>query len=139
MATNIRQQIVDKIEERLDTIDTIKNVSVWSMTDLAPAQYPAILIRDTVDTMPAEGIIGRLDHELAVEVTALFFGQTSPADARQVIADIVASIGEDKTFDGLAWDVTIDTAELDIDITGKMISGAIIEITVFYRSELWTL
>ena len=136
---NIRQQIIDALETRLNEIESVRKVSVWKVTDFAPAEHPVILIRDTIDSMPADGVIGKIDHELTVELNALFFGATSPEDAREMVASIAASIGEDATFGGLVYKVDINSAELDLDETGKLISAAIIDTTIYYRSDLWTL
>jgi hypothetical protein len=137
---NIRQQIVDALETRMAAIGGIKKVAVWKVTDFAPAEHPVILIKDTVDSMPSDGVgKGKIDHELTIELTALFFGSTASSQAREVIASILAAIGTDSTFSGLAYDCVINSAELDIDETGKLISAAVIDMTVFYRSDLWTI
>lgn len=136
---NARQKIINALETRMEAIADVKKVSVWKVTDFAPAEHPAILIRDTVDLMPSDGAIGRIDHELSVEISALFFGKTAPEDAREMTASILSAIGTDPTFGGLAYDTIINSAELDLDETGKMISASIIDTTIRYRSDLWTI
>lgn len=136
---NIRQQIINALEIRLAAITSIKKVAVWEVMDFAPAEHPVILIKDTIDLMPSDGVVGKIDHELTVELNALFFGATAPALAREVVASILAAIGTDSTYGGLAYDTVINSAELDIDETGKLISAAIIDTTIFYRSDLWTI
>lgn len=134
---NTRQKIVDVLESRFKSLAGVRKVSIWKVTDFSPAEHPAILIRDTVDVMPSDGVIGKIDHELTVEISSLFFGQTSAKDAREMVATIMASIGTDKTYGGLAHDTIVNSAELDIDETGKKISAAVIDVTILYRSNLW--
>lgn len=137
---NIRQQIIDALETRLNTISGIEKVLVWRASDLAPAELPAILIRDTLDTMPADGVgAGRLDHDLDVSITAMFSGNTSATDAREMISTIVAAIGTDATFGGLAFDTVLISADLDLDDAAQLIAAANINITIRYRSGLWSI
>ena len=136
---NKRQQIVDTLTEMMKGVDGVRKVAVWKITDFAPAEFPVILIRDTVDNMPSDGAIGRLDHELDIELTAMFFGKTSSDEAREMTALIIAALGENTTFDGVAYDTVVSSSELDVDEIGKKVSSAIINIVVLYRSELWTI
>ena len=123
----------------MNDIPSARKVSVWKVTEFAPAEHPVILIKDTIDLMPDDGVIGKTDHELTVELTALFFGATSARDSREMIASIIAAIGTDNTFGGLAYDTIVNSAELYLDETGKLISSVIIETTIYYRSDLWTI
>lgn len=137
---NIRQQIIDALETRMNTIADIKKVLVWRASDLSPSELPAILIRDTVDTMPADGVgAGRLDHDLEISITAMFSGSTSAADAREMISDIIAAIGTDPTFGALAFDTILQSADLDLDDSAQLIAAAQINITIRYRSALWSI
>ena len=137
---NIRQQIIDALETRMGAITTIEKVAVWKASDLAPTDLPAILIRDTVDNMPVDGVgAGRLDHDLAVEITAMFSGNTSATDAREMIASIVAAIGTDPTFSGLAFDTILISADLDLEDSAQLIAAAQISLTIRYRSGMWSI
>ncbi len=137
---NIRQQIIDALETRLNTISGIEKVVVWRASDLAPAELPAILIRDTLDTMPADGVgAGRIDHDLDVDITAMFSGTTSATDAREMIADIVAAIGTDPTFSGLAFDTVLVSADLDLEDSAQLVAAAQINIIIRYRSSMWSI
>jgi len=136
---NKRQQIVDTLTEMMTDVRGVKQVAVWKATEFAPAEYPVILIRDMLDSMPSDGAIGRIDHELEIDLTAMFFGATSASEAREMAALIMASLGTNPTFDGVAYDTVVNSAELDVDEFGKKVSSVTILITVFYRSELWTI
>lgn len=136
---NIRQDIVDAIEARLSTISNIKTVTLWRINDLQASELPAIVIRDTVDDMPADGIIGRRDHNLTVEVVVIFSGSTSAEKVREGIAAVMAAIGTDPTFGGLAYDTIPGNASMDLADSNMQHSAAQIDIVVRYRSGLWSI
>ena len=137
---NIRQQIIDALETRMNTISGIETVKVWRVSDLSPAELPAILIRDTIDNMPTDGVgMGRIDHDLEVGITAMFAGTTSPVNARDMVADIVAAIGTDSTFGGLAYDSVLQSADLDLDDAALLIASAHVTMTIRYRSGMWSI
>jgi len=137
---NIRQQLIDALETRLTTISGINRVSVWRASDLAPSELPAILIRDTVDTMPADGVgAGRIDHDLSVDITCMFSGNTSASNAREMIATIISAIGTDPLFGTLAFDTVLNSADLDLEDSAQLIAAAQISITIRYRSGLWSI
>lgn len=118
----------------------VKTVSVWESVAAEEADLPEILIRDTSDSMPADGVgQARLDHELSVELSAALDGKTSVADARNLVADIVKAIGTDYTFGGLAFDTIVNSADLIADDANKVVAFAMVDITVRYRSTKWTI
>jgi hypothetical protein len=140
MPTATRQSIMSAVEIRMGGIATFgSNVYIWRKSDLPLDQLPLLNIMDSVDSMPSDGIGNRRDHDLSVDLEAYFSGSTSAAAARQIIADIVAAIGTDKTWGGLAYDTLIDTAEIRLEEMGKVLSAAQVNITIRYRSELWTI
>ena len=137
---NIRQQIIDALEGRLVAIAGVNKVTQWRINDLAPAELPAINIKDTIDEMPSDGVIGKIDHLLQIELTAVIHrNATAPKVSRQLIADIIGAIGQDKTFSNLAYDTVINSAELDLDTTVTTFANARINITVNYRTGLWSI
>ena len=137
---NIRQQIIDALETRMNTIADIETVKVWRVSDLAPAELPALLIRDTLDNMPADGVgAGRLDHDLEITITAMFAGTTSDSAAREMISDIVSAIGTDPTFGTLAYDTILQSADLDLEDSAQLIAAAQINLTIRYRSDMWSI
>jgi hypothetical protein len=136
---NIRQQIINELVDRMEDIDSVKSVYSWRVTELAPAESPIIIIKDTADNMPIDGVIGRIDHELNIDIEALFFGKESMDEAREMIASIAAAIGTDSTFNGLAYDTIMVSAEITAEETGKLNSTATLSIIINYRSDAWTL
>lgn len=137
---NTRQTIIDAVKTRLAAISGIQTVAIWRASDLAPSELPALIIRDTVDQMPSDGIgSGRRDHDLTVEILALFAGNTAAASARDMVADIVAAIGTDPTWSGSAYDSILESAELDLDDAAQLIASAQISLTIRYRTAMWSI
>ena len=136
---NTRQTIIDKLETRIKSLSEVRTVSVWQMMDFAASEFPVVLIKDTIDLMPSDGVIGKIDHELTVEMTALFFGKTIADKARAMVATLMDAIGDDKTFAGNAYDTVVNSAEIDLDDSGKLLSKVTLDLTIYYRSDLWTI
>jgi len=135
-----RQLIVDALETRLKGIATFTTVEVWRSSPFGLEEMPALNIRDTTDAMPYDGIgTSRRDHALTVELEVSFSGSTSAAAARQIIADVIAALGSDETFGGLAFETLVDAAEMSLEELGKILSVASINLTIRYRSEKWTI
>ena len=136
---NIRQQIINALIARMKAISGVNGVYPWRITELAPSETPIIIIKDTIDSMPEDGVIGRIDHELTVELSALFFGNDATEEAREMIASIAAAIGTDSTFSGLVYDTIITSAEISVDDAGQLNTTATLSIIINYRSDFWTL
>jgi len=137
--SNIRQSIIDAMEIRFGELAGIKTVEVWHLGDWAENELPAIDIRDTTDEMPIEGIRGRRDHQLAVELTVKLIRSTSAADAREMIADIIKAIGIDETYGIQNTKTFIADADLVADAANQKIASARVALIVKYRSELWSI
>ncbi len=137
---NTRQSIVDALETRLAAVDGVNLAAVWHVSDLATGDLPAVLIRDTQDEMPEVGIdAGRRDHKLSIEIEALAKGATALAAVRELIADIIAAIGTDYTFGGLAYDTQVATADVNLVDSATLIASAQLTLTIRYRTALWAL
>lgn len=143
----VRQQIVDAIVARFQSIliangysaDIGNKVHEWKTVDLDPVKLPALLLRDTTDTMPTEGIGDRRHHELAIETRLVFSGKTSAADARQMIGDVAKALGIDPTWGGLAYQTLLNSADIDMEHYDRLFCVAQVDFTVLYRTKLWTL
>lgn len=137
---NIRQQIIDELQTRMESVTGVKKVTQWRVNDLAPAELPAINIKDTTDQMPSDGVIGRIDHSLEVELTAVIHrNDTAPTVSRQLIADMIQAIGTDPNLNSLAYDTVVNSADLNLDTTVTTYANATINITVNYRTGLWSI
>lgn len=137
---NKRQQIVDAIIERMESISWVKKVSEWDETNFGIDQLPVIIVQDPLVENPSDGIgNGRRDHDLAVNLTIKVAGNTSPAKARQYLADVVAAIGTDYKFNNLAYDTILNGSEMDVSDTAKLIAEIHQVLTIRYRTDLWSI
>jgi len=143
---NIRQQIVDELTSRMASITTangysasIKKVQDWGdPRAIEEADMPAIMLRDSSDTMPQDSIgHGRRDHELSLFLVVAFAGGTPVASCREMLADMLTAIGTDATFGELAYDCEPLNAELMPDEANKKVGYGQIVLNIRYRSDLW--
>lgn len=149
---SIRQQIVDAIAVRMGQIvkgqvfdlpdgpytceNTIKGVYPWRKTPFNKAELPAIELWDnSADTNP--GPASRHEHHLPIGLQVCVSGQTSASVARSYMADIVAAIGSDPRWGGLAFWTELTGHGLAMEQAGDIVAAAQIGFTVQYRTPLW--
>ena len=144
--STIRQQIVDALDARLQTI-TIANgysadlgVYEWLVTPLEEEDLPAVIFRDTVDDIDTDEIGQRRKHDLAVTLD-IAASSTASADAvRELMRDVLTAIGTDKTFGGLAYNTEPLSASLEVSEADQRLSGGQIELEIkYYTATLWTI
>lgn len=156
--STIRQQIVDAIDTRLKLIApghqfTLpsgvhtcatqlkdfageKGVWQWRKVQFSLNQVPAIEFRDTdADTEP--GPSTQHEHKLQIELDIFFKGGTALADGRTALADVIAAIGSDPRWGGLARWTDINNPNINMDQAGDVIAGVQLNFTVSYRTPLW--
>ncbi len=142
---NTRQQIVDALDTRLQTITTGNGYSAnlgvyeWLVTPLEESDLPAVIFRDTVDDIDDEREFSRLDHTLTVDLDVAVSSTTSADAVRELIRDILTAIGTDKEFGGLAYNTDVVTASLDVSEADQRLSGGQIIIEIKYKTALWTI
>jgi hypothetical protein len=140
---NTRQQIVDALDTRLQTITTLNGYSAnlgvyeWLVTPLEEADLPAVVFRDTVDDIDDEKEFSRLDHTLTVELDVAASSTASADSVRELIKDILTAIGTDKEFGGLAYNTDVLTASLEVSEADQRLTGGQIIIEIKYRTALW--
>jgi len=143
-----RDQIMDALETRLGTISPANgcsftipadSVAQWRKQAFGVSDLPFIDIRDPLDTMPEVSTAGRRNHELQVEIDLFFAGDTSVANARNLVADVATIIGTDDTFSGLAYKTEIVSAAIEMDQENKVYSAAQVSIVIYYRTNQWSL
>jgi hypothetical protein len=138
--SNKRQDIIDALEARVKTIPSIKSVEVWRQDDWQPSDLPGCVIRDPEDRMPADGIgPGRRDHDLTVELVLTYSGNTSDKGVREGVNLLMQALGVDPTLGDLAFDIIPGTAAIEMAPAAMLYSAAQLDITVRYRSGLWSL
>lgn len=150
--STVRQQIVDAIDTRLKLIapghqftlpsgvhtcgSTILGVYQWRKVPFSANQVPAIEFRDTdADTEP--GPSTQHEHKLQIELDIFFKGGTALADGRTALADVIAAIGSDPRWGGLARWTDIASPNINMDQAGDIIAGVQLNFTVSYRTPLW--
>lgn len=151
MADTTRQQIVDALIARLETILGNKdgggfvtfaggNVSLWKVVDVEQTKLPALVVRDTTDLIDREGVATAGDHTLTVEIDGLCeASKTETADkvARKLMADILKAIGVDESFGGLAYRTRLAQANMQVVKESKHFGGVDLALTINYRTGKW--
>ena len=147
MADSKRQQVVDALVTRLETISTVNgfetnagtNVFQWRGYDIPDNKRPAIDVRDSEQTLETEA--GEADrHTLVVEINCFAAGADSPADIRKIMADVVKAIRDDPSFprlggEGVAEDVNLvqQTIE-DVEHKEERITAGQVGITIEFMT-----
>ena len=144
---NTRQLIVDALKTRMESITTgngysatIKTVEVWNTRPFEEKSLPSIVIRDTTDTLPQDGIgAGSRDHELTVFLVVQFAGSSSVDQCRELLADMLTAIGAAPENLGVTGvhDVAPLNSELIADEANKKVAFGQLVLSVLYRSPLW--
>lgn len=149
-----RQQIVDAIAARLATIsmgkvftlpdgdyvcqNSIKGVFPWRKTPFNQQELPAIEFWDA-SSEDEPGPSGQHEHRLPIVLQVSTPGAEPASIARSLMEDIVAAIGSDTRWGGLASWTDITAHGLMVEKAGDVIAGAQILFTVRYRTPLWRL
>jgi hypothetical protein len=152
MSDSARQLLVDRIVTRLKSIapgvvfqlpdgphtcsETIKDVYPWRKAEFSPAEVPAIRLQDG-DASTKPGPSTKHEHDLDITLDLVTLGKVSASQVRTMMADVVAAIGSDPRWGGLAWWTEINGHELDVEQAGNTIAAAQIRLTVKYRTPLW--
>jgi hypothetical protein len=147
-----RQQIIDAIVARLETIQvgtlftlpdgpyecqtTIKKVVPWHKSTFNDHELPAIEIRDlNADTEP--GPSSQHEHHLPLVLQIPVGGNQPASVARAAMADVVACIGSDVRWGGLAQWTDLTGHGIMVEQAGDKVAGSQVLINVRYRTPLW--
>lgn len=139
-----RQQIVNALDARLKSILVINGygsdlgttVSAWRTRPMSPTEEMALVYRDTTAPKTAAEV-GRHAHTLTVEMSLVVQDDTPAETVRDLIADIVAAIGSDPRFGGLARWSTLVSDELTVMQDSGHLAGAALTWEITYTTELW--
>lgn len=138
----VRQQIMDAIDTRLQTIliangyktNAGQKVFPWKEYGLGSTKLPALTFRD-VDDDPDQETIGNVDNILTVEVQALTTqSATSDEVAREMLADVIVAVGADETWGDLAEFTLLPSSPMAVEQLEKKIFGAQIILVIEYRT-----
>lgn len=150
---SVRQDIVDAIATRLGTIASGQTftlpdgvytcgsspltVTPWRRVPYAANQVPAIAFWDTVTTIGEGGPIGHHEHRLEIQVVGFVAGKDAVDEARLILQDIIAAVGSDPQWGGLAHWTEISDQTLQVEESADVIAGCELKLTVIYRTRLW--
>ena len=136
-----RQAIVDAMVTRLQTILTGggyetnagQNVKVWLERPFAISELPGINVRDSDSTTTVTH--GLDQHDLRFELDLFVASSAAVATIRQVIGDVVAAIGTDKTFGGTVIDTLQEEELFQLQHDEKIIAGCQLVFTVQFETQ----
>lgn len=147
-ATTKRQQIIDAVKARMQTIlqsadyntDLGQHVRV-SPTTKAPDSWEWLLeiyFPGAADP-EAAGISDRWDYALDVDIDMDRIGAAGDADVSDMLADVLAAIGTDPTWGGLAYETTQPSHNPEWERKGRLVGAANIRFKILYRTQPWTI
>lgn len=138
-----RQDIVDQIDTNLKAIsiangysfDINGNVFEWLVTPINESNLPAIIFRDTIDTIDPDD---EGEHHLQVEVVLVDRGNASVSSVRNKMQDILTAfrlIGDEDFVIG----ANLIEAELEVDHIKKRYGAAYMLFNIDYETDLWVI
>lgn len=146
MSKSIRQQIVEAVGARLQTItvnsgyqtDIGARATIWNVTPITSRELQGVDVRDITESH-VDKITRHTDHTLRIDAEVhAQRGTGTAAYVRNAIADITRAIGTDThwTVDGipLALSTKILKDEMIVDKTDKIVGGAQVQIEIEYRT-----
>lgn len=135
----LRQDIVDAMKTRFLTIATptyhnALSGKVFIHYGKTTATTTLVDIRDTAESISEYVGGGYWDRRLSVDVNIQTNGAASDTTVRQLIEDILKSIGTDRTWSGKAIDTSVLSSNIEVEHEEKRISGATISVEILYRT-----
>ena len=143
MADSKRQQIIDAIQTRLETIlltggyktNLGNNIFVWKTDTIQDSELPCILWRDKSETIERITIGADL-HSLQIEAEIITSGADAIDKVREMIADVIQAVGTDLTWGTIAEDtLPISNEDIQIEQKEKTIAGAKVSFVVQFVTE----
>lgn len=140
-----RETILDNLKNRLKTITTANGygwepkVFEWLTTPLGSGDFPAVVVKDTEDSVDSEKISGVSEHSLKIEIL-LFVkeGVLTSKALRAKMQDLLFVIGkEPEVGEDLGDYISFDGNEIALDQQRDIEGGAKIELTVIYSTSKW--
>jgi hypothetical protein len=135
------KQILDEFKARMQTVliangyktDMGSNIFVQKDTPFTDDEIEGMDI--TYSDTP-EQVIGREIHRMDIECLCALSGNDTMANVENAKADVVTAIGTDRTWDGLAEETGIVTAEKAAVAVGENIyAGTRVRFTIEYTTE----
>lgn len=155
----VREQLRAKLKARLELIHAGNQVTIqttgkihtfathlgndvipWRIGDVLPEDMPCCGFADQDAAASFENAShGEQAHGLVVEIVGFVSDEYDHvALATNALLDILAAIGMDPEFDGLASAyATLTGTEIEIHPDGRGVAAAIVRIRIDYFSPLW--
>lgn len=155
---SIRQQLRDKTKARLALINAGETVVIqhsgkvhtfvtsvgasvipWRIGDVLPAETPCTGFADQDADATYDGADNTEQaHGLNIEIVGFVSGEDHLGQATSALLDLLAAIGSDPEWDGLARAYTTLTGtEIELHPDGRKMAAAIVRIRIDYYSPLW--
>ena len=143
MADPIRQQIMEALEDQLQTILMTGNynsnlgshIYEWRGTPIEEGNLPACIYRDTNDTIAQT--CGNQEHQLTVSLD--IFANSTAEVMRGIIADVTKCLGANLTLGGLCEDITpISDETIEVEHENRRIFGVTMKIVIQYVTANWS-
>ncbi len=142
MPDTIRQRIVDAIQEALRGIsvangfatDFGQRVHVWKVAPYEDAGLPCLNVFDRKRETERQ-LSGRHHHKLYVDIVVVALGATTDRDLRAMMADVIAVVGANRKWGGLAYDTDPQSDEIAIEHEDRKRGGAKLSFIVHFRTE----
>lgn len=140
----LRQQIVDSFIAALKTITTANGygsdigakVEQWDGIPLQDKKLPAIIVDDGQDGVTES--FGEHNHQLQVNIIAVGEGGRDIKNTmREYLADIVKCVGIMSQSDGLTYEVSINTTDIEFHPAANIIAAATVSCTASFNSALY--
>ena len=138
MSLSVRRQIRDATVARLQTssIPGVTTISAWRQVQYSPEDLPALLVTDSDSTITTISN-GMSEHGLSLDISVMTSGSTRMDDITEIAAAVMAAMGTDPYFGGLAnW-----SDPQGVTIVGEVVGNAVaflkINFNVKYRTPLW--
>ncbi len=138
MSLSVRRQLRDATVACLQNagIVGINTVSAWRQVQYSPEDLPALLVTDA-DASITTITNAMSEHDLSLEITVMTCGSPRMDDATEIAAAVLAAMGSDPYFGGLAtWSEPRGTT-INGEVVGNAVAFLQITLNVKYRTPLW--
>jgi len=142
-----RQEIVTALAARLATIkksngyatDAGRNVREHPDAPATVDSLPAYVWKDGDAEVNAGAEIGRYEHSMEVEITAMCAGSDKGALARAMMQDVLTAISPDETLGGLCRRISLQRHGVSIEQAERKFAFGVVTLTILYRTAHLTL
>lgn len=148
MGDSKRQLICNAFDARLKTILTTNgyntdlglNVFEWRDTPFELNELPAINWRDLLedDSNATAGTIGYHNHGVTFELKVVTAkGSTTAKEVRAILADLIAAVAVDQTWDKLALRTDPVKNEMEVEEAERIVGGMTVTLNIIYQTKKW--